>query len=120
MRRSLLLALIVPLAVASPAMANFTGPVSVGVASTAAGIETGRLGSYVTLEGHVVSRQREDYFVFRDASGEVRVEIGPEVWRGQTVGPQDTVRLVGEIDSGSGGRYLSVDLLEVLTQGPAD
>jgi len=120
MRLFRLLALIMPLVLAPPAMADFTGPVSSGVASTAAGIETARLGSYVTLDGHIVSRQRDDYFVFRDASGEVRVEIEPDVWRGQTVGPQDTVRLLGEVDTGSGGRYVWVDTLQVLTQAAAD
>ena len=99
---------------AATAMAQFTGPGASGRPSTVAEAREGRLGSYVTLTGHVVNHQRSDYFTFRDETGEIRVEIGSNVWNGRKVGPNDKVRLLGEVDRGPAGRYVWVKSLEVL------
>jgi uncharacterized protein (TIGR00156 family) len=80
------------------ASAQFTGPSVAGKEATAAEARRSPAGSYVRLEGSVVAHLRDDYDRFRDASGEIRVEIGDAVWDGQEVGPSDTVRLLGELD----------------------
>lgn len=59
---------------------------------------TARLGNYVTLTGNVVSHLRGDYCTFRDATGEIRVEIEPRIW---------------QVDRGIAGRYLWVKSLEI-------
>ena len=99
---------------ASAAMAQFTGPSASGPPTTVSAVGNARIGSYVTLTGHVVNHQRSDYFTFRDETGEIRVEIGSNVWNGRKVGPNDKVRLLGEVDRGPAGRYVWVKSLEVL------
>ena len=96
------------------ASAQFSGPSASGRASTVVDARDVRLGSYVTSTGHVVNHQRGDYFTFRDETGEIRVEIGRNVWNGRKVGPNDKVRLLGEVDRGPAGRYVWVKSLEVL------
>jgi uncharacterized protein (TIGR00156 family) len=98
---------------ASTAMAQFTGPSTAGRPSTVAETRDARIGSYVTLTGHVINHLRGDYFTFQDATGEIRAEIHPSVWNGRKVGPTDKVQILGEIESGSGGRYIWVKTLTV-------
>ncbi|MBQ6673927.1 MAG: YgiW/YdeI family stress tolerance OB fold protein [Spirochaetia bacterium] len=54
--------------------------------------------SYVTVRGNIVKRLTDDKYLFRDATGEIVVDIDNEDWAGVTVGPNDTVELSGEID----------------------
>ena len=54
--------------------------------------------SYVTVRGNIVKRLTDDKYLFKDATGEIVVEIDNEGWAGVTVGPDDTVELSGEID----------------------
>jgi uncharacterized protein (TIGR00156 family) len=100
--------------VASEAMAQFTGPSVTGRQSTVEQAREARLGSYVTVTGQVVAHLREDYFTFRDQTGEIRVEIGSSVWRNRPVSPDTKVRLLAEVDQGFGGRYLWVKSLEIV------
>jgi uncharacterized protein (TIGR00156 family) len=96
------------------AHAQFTGPGAAAPATTVAQLLQARLGRYFTVEGKIVAHQRQNYFSFRDGSGEIRVEIDPGLWQNRKVGPDDKVRLVGELDQGTAGRYLWVKSLEVL------
>lgn len=109
-----LLALMFGSMLATSAMAQFTGPGVAGQTQTVAQVRDARLGSYVTLTGNIVNHQREDYFTFRDASGEIRVEIGRNVWQGRKVGPENTVRILGEVDRGPAGRYVWVKSLDIV------
>lgn len=99
---------------ASFASAQFTGPSASGRTSTVAQISQARLGSYVTVTGQIVAHQREDYFTFRDATGEIRVEIEKTVWQNRQIAPETKVRLLAEVDRGFAGRYLWVKSLEVV------
>ncbi len=97
-----------------PAAAQFTGPSVQGRAATVAEAQSAQSGSYVTVTGKIVAHQRSDYFTFRDDTGEIRVEIESNVWRGREVSPDTTVRLLAEVDQGRAGRYLWVKSLEVV------
>ena len=77
-------------------------------------VANARPGSYVTLTGNSVAHQREDYFTFRDSTGEIRVEIDEEDFHGRKVTPETNVRITGEIERGFAGRYIDVDTLEIL------
>jgi len=99
---------------ASHAGAQFTGPSATGKASTVAQVRDARLGSYVTVTGQITAHQRQNYFTFRDGTGEIRVEIENAVWQNRKVGPETKVRLLGEIDQSIAGRYLWVKSLEVV------
>jgi uncharacterized protein (TIGR00156 family) len=99
---------------AAPSVAaQFTGPGAAGAEMTAAAQEA-RPGTYVVLDGRLVSHLREAYDRFEDASGELRVEIGDELRGGRRVSPEDTVRLVGEIDrSREGVTHVRIESLQV-------
>lgn len=112
--RRLIGALLLCGALVTPAAAQFTGPSAAGRASTVEEVRDVRLGTYVTVTGHIVAHQREEYFTFRDATGEIRVEIASSVWQNRKVGPETKVRLLGEVDRGRGGRYLWIKSLEVV------
>jgi uncharacterized protein (TIGR00156 family) len=113
MKLKILVSLILGLLTLS-AWAQFTGPGATGRETTVAQVAEARLGSYVTVVGHIVAHQREEYFTFRDGTGEMRVEIESSVWQNRKIGPETKVRLLGEIDSGVAGRYLWVKSLQVV------
>lgn len=114
--RAVLLSLVFVVSVAS---AQFTGP-STGTSrgsptvTTAAGVASLLEGTDVTLTGHIVAHVRSDHFTFRDASGEVRVEIDDDIWKGRKVGPETRVRITGEVDRDRSGRYVDVEALELV------
>lgn len=93
------------------ASAQFAGPSAV---TTVEQTQTMRLGRDVTLEGFVVERLREDYYTFRDDTGEIRAEIERRLWRNRRVTSKTPVRLTGEIERDVRGRYISVDRLQIL------
>ena len=50
------------------------------------------------LKGNIVKQIAHEKYLFQDSTGEIVVEIDDDDWGGVTVGPNDTVELVGEID----------------------
>ena len=114
MKRLLQLA-IIGLALVPPAYAQFAGPSETGAESTVAQAQAARSGTYVTVTGNVVSHLREEYYLFRDSSGEIRVEIDDSVWRNRKVDPETRVRLNAEVDRNSAGTvYLWVKSLDIV------
>ncbi|MDR0379254.1 MAG: NirD/YgiW/YdeI family stress tolerance protein [Candidatus Accumulibacter sp.] len=67
----------------------------------------------VQLQGKIVRRMGDEKYLFRDASGELTVEIDDDVWRGLTVGPEDTVMLFGKVDKDFLERSLEVEVYSV-------
>jgi uncharacterized protein (TIGR00156 family) len=103
------------LLLSSNALAQFTGPATTGLASTVAQAQKSRINSYVTVTGNIVNHLREDYYTFRDQTGDMRVEIEEPVWKNRKVGPDTLVRLRAEVDVGlSGNRYLWVESLQIV------
>ena len=113
MRRLAVVAVICALA-GTQAQAQFTGPSASGRDASVSQALSARPGSYVVVTGNVVSHLREEYYTFRDATGEIRVEIPRQTWQGRRVSPTTTVRLLAEIDLGLAGRYLYVKSLDVV------
>jgi uncharacterized protein (TIGR00156 family) len=99
--------------IAVAAHAQFTGPGAPAPATTVAKLREARLGGYFTVNGKIVAHLRENYYTFRDGSGEIRVEIEPALWQNRKLGPDDKVRLVGELGQGTAGRYLWIKSLEL-------
>ncbi|MCL2520623.1 MAG: NirD/YgiW/YdeI family stress tolerance protein [Spirochaetaceae bacterium] len=94
-KKILFLALFVLLIVSTNLTAQFGFG---GSQVTVAQARTMRDESPVTLVGHIVRHIRGDYFLFRDDSGEIRIEIEPRRWGGLNVGPNDLVEITGEVD----------------------
>ncbi|WP_075183386.1 YgiW/YdeI family stress tolerance OB fold protein [Pantoea sp. 1.19] len=75
---------------------GFSGPAA--SRATVAQAKEMKDDSWVTLEGNIVQRVGDEDYTFRDATGEMRVEIDHKRWNGQNVSPTDKVRLTGELD----------------------
>jgi uncharacterized protein (TIGR00156 family) len=97
------------------ANAQFTGPVVDRAELTVDEVREVRVGTYAVVTGQIINRIREDYYTFRDDTGEIRVEIEPNIWKNRSVGPETTVRLFVEVDSNMvGRRYLWVESMEIV------
>lgn len=99
---------------ATGASAQFAGPSKAGRLTTVEQAQTARRGQDVTLEGFVVKHLRGSYYMFRDATGEMRAEINRHIWRNRKVTSETPVRLIGEIDRDVRELYIDVDRLEIL------
>jgi uncharacterized protein (TIGR00156 family) len=94
--------------------AQFTGPWVTGGLSTVEEARNAPVDTYVTITGNIIAHLREDYYRFRDRTGEIRVEIEGPVWRNRKIGPDTRVRLVAEVDRDAAGAiYLWVESLEM-------
>ena len=54
--------------------------------------------SRVSLRGYIIQHLGGDRYQFRDATDTVRVEIDDNLWKGQTISPEDFVEIYGEVD----------------------
>jgi uncharacterized protein (TIGR00156 family) len=52
----------------------------------------------VRLQGYIVEQIREDYFLFKDDTGTIRVEIYPSRMPSTTFTPDNKVMIKGEVD----------------------
>ena len=112
--RRILIAAACAALLAAPAAAQFTGPSVQGQPTSVADAQNSPAGRYVTLEGNIVAHLREDYYTFRDATGEIRVEIPGATFGGRQISPDTRVRIMGEVDTGRSGRYVWVKSLQPL------
>ena len=88
------------LALAGAALAQatgggFTGPMTLVTAAQAKALPD---DAKVTLRGNIESHLGGKNYVFKDASGTVPVEIKGKHWEGQSISPQDTVQIDGEVE----------------------
>lgn len=93
----------------SVAFAQFTGPASTsGFNGPSAEAQSGTItveqaiaardDSKVILEGTIVKHLGGEKYLFKDATGEIEIEIDHDDWNGVQVGPTDTVVIYGEVD----------------------
>lgn len=52
----------------------------------------------VVLRGNIINSLGDEKYTFKDASGEVVVEIDDEDWHGVKVTPENTVEIIGDVD----------------------
>lgn len=96
---------------------GFKGPGVQPAITKAAQVRQAQDDTPVVLEGKIVEKipSRKNRYVFQDDSGKVVVDINRKQFRGQTVTPQDRVRLHGHVDSNrKKDNKVEVDHLEVL------
>ena len=100
MNRLLAIALIAtPLALLSPqAFAQYTGPGAGTAASTVADARAQRDDHPVVLRGTLISKIGDERYQFRDASGQIEVEIDDEDLPPQAIGADTVVELRGKVD----------------------
>lgn len=66
----------------------------------------------VIVQGKIVQRMGDEKYLFEDSTGSITVEIDDDNWRGQTVGPEDTVKLYGDVDRGIFKTEIEIDYVE--------
>ena len=109
MKKLTLIALLVTLS--TPALANFTGPNAVNT-NTVQGALNARDEAPVVLTGNITQALGNEIYMFKDATGEIRIEIDAEDFHQQTVSPQDTVTIHGEVDNEWTHKKVDVDFIQ--------
>ena len=71
---------------------------------------------YVILQGNIVKQVGKDDYIFKDASGELQVEIDRKAWRGQDISPSDEVKLYGEVDKSWNKTEVDIDRVEKIVK----
>lgn len=56
----------------------------------------------IVLEGQILKQVGKEEFVFKDDSGELTLEIERKAWHGQTVTPNDKVKVIAEVEKSWG------------------
>lgn len=98
----------------SPALAQFSGSTQSGAVNTVEQTMTTHVGSRVSLTGTLVNEIRRAQYTFRDETGETRVRIEYEFWRGREVTNQTTLRLRGRVETDVRGRFVDVYYFQIL------
>ncbi len=99
---------------------SYTGPGSsparnAGGLVTVAELKDLRDDARVTLQGTIVNQLSREKYTFRDASGEVVVEIEREIWRrlSETIGENDRVEIFGELDKEHLGARIEIEVKSI-------
>jgi uncharacterized protein (TIGR00156 family) len=102
------------LAFATVTYAGFTGPGATDTLKTVASVKSMQDDDKIILEGYLVKEIRSEHYIFKDATGEIEVEIDDEDFRGVKVTPETKVRLVGEVDKDRTSTTVDVDYVEAV------
>ncbi|HHQ4473400.1 YgiW/YdeI family stress tolerance OB fold protein [Aeromonas sp. S41-2] len=117
MNKARVIGLLTLMSISSFAMAAYTGPQEQNKVSVAQ-LKDLADDSWATLEGKLVKHLGGENYMFRDASGEVEVEVDQDVWRGTEVGPDDLIRIRGEVDHSWNKTEVEVESLEKVGAAP--
>lgn len=119
MNKASVIGLLTLMSISSFAMAAYTGPQEQNKVSVAQ-LKDLADDSWATLEGKLVKHLGGENYMFRDASGEVEVEVevDQDVWRGTEVGPDDLIRIRGEVDHSWNKTEVEVESLEKVGAAP--
>ena len=98
----------------SPAGAQFSGSKRASDAVTVEQARGARHGDRVVLKGSLTKEVRRAQYMFKDKTGEVRVRIQRELWRGREITAKTLLRIRGKIQSDVRGRFVNVDYVQVL------
>lgn len=81
-------------------MGGFQGPTGGVQADTVKKAQSSWDDAPVVLTGNIVERLAgsDDKYLFKDATGQIIVDIDHEIFAGRTVTPQTKVRLSGKVD----------------------
>lgn len=112
--KKILVMLFLSALLASSASAQFVGPSSSPPITTVEKALMARRGQDVTVNGFVVKHLRDRYYLFRDATGEIRVKVDRLRWRDRRVTSKTPVRLTGRIDRDFRELYINVGRVDVL------
>ena len=97
---------------APAASGGFSGPgIAVSTVEQAKGM---RDDAHIVLRGNITQHLGKDKYLFKDQTGTITVEIDHDKWGGQTVTPETTVELRGEVDKDWNSVEIDVDRVIVV------
>lgn len=64
------------------------------------------------LTGSITRQIDDDEFMFRDSTGEIKIDVDDNAWQGQNVGVNDKITLYGQVDKETIGAN-SVDVYRI-------
>ncbi len=65
----------------------------------------------IVLRGKIIKHLGGEYYIFKDSTGEITVEIEHDKWLGVAVAPNDTVEIYGEVERKFNGTKIDVDVI---------
>jgi uncharacterized protein (TIGR00156 family) len=97
---------------------GYSGPSSApntGAIVTVAELQNLRDDTRVTLQGTIINQLGREKFTFKDASGEIVVEIDRGVWRrfSETISETDRVEIYGEVDKERRGNRIEIEVRSI-------
>ncbi len=97
----------------SSASAQFSGSAQSNM-TTVEQVRAARVGSRVSLTGSLKKEVRRAQYLFRDATGDIRVRIEREFWRGRDVTSTTVLELRGKVENDVRGRFVDVYYFRIL------
>lgn len=79
-------------------MGGWSGPRSGGV-NTVAGALNAWDDTHVMLTGKIIRQVAHEKYEFSDGKNSIIIDIDDDEWYGQTIGPNDTIQIYGEVDA---------------------
>lgn len=105
--------LVAPLFSTSVLASSYTGPSVQPVNTVTAALEAAD-DTPVVLQGHITQRLGNEMYEFKDASGQITVEIDDEDLPTTSFDDKTQVRLIGEVDKNMIKREVDVDRVEIV------
>ena len=81
---------------------SWGGFVAAKAPTTVADADKWQDDQFVLLEGNIVKQVGKKDYVFKDASGELTLEIDRKAWRDGMISPEDKVRVVADVEKSWG------------------
>ncbi|MCR6500461.1 NirD/YgiW/YdeI family stress tolerance protein [Shinella sp. CPCC 101442] len=104
----------VAMLLSGPVNAQFSGAKRTPDVTTVEQARAARHGARASLKGSLTKEVRMAQYLFRDKTGEIRVRIQRELWRGREITAKTLLRVRGKIQSDVRGRFVNVDYVQVL------
>lgn len=93
--------------------AQFAGSAGAGV-TTVQEARGARVGDRVELTGSIKQEVGRAQYLFRDKTGEIRVRIEKEFWRGREVTTKTELKLRGRVQSDVRGRFIDTYYFQIV------
>ncbi|ABV89422.1 NirD/YgiW/YdeI family stress tolerance protein [Shewanella pealeana] len=99
-----------------PAMAAYNGPGVASHVNTAADAANAKDDTPVELTGYLVQSLGDENYLFRDESGDIKVEIDNRLMRDIEITGESKVKLVGQVDDEWQGIEIEIDSLRLVSE----
>ncbi|MBX3584840.1 MAG: NirD/YgiW/YdeI family stress tolerance protein [Rhizobiaceae bacterium] len=94
--------------------AQFAGSNLPGPKHTVVQLRDARVGDRVTVTGFIKNEIRRAQYLFQDETGEIRVRIEKEIWRGRKVTTKTRIKLGGRVQSDVRGRFIDAYYFQII------